>query len=356
MFPRGARVLSVVALAACGARTELRAPSRDAGALADVPGGTVCTAQDAVLAARSAELLLLIDRSSSMAESPSGGAAPPSKWDAVRAVMTDLLPRVDRGLAVGLELFPGVAMSGICAVDGPPDVLPARGAGAEIVRRLDATGPDGRTPTWGALQAAERYFTGHASPGFRAVVLATDGGPNCNSALDGQHCACAALDHAGQQACVDDPALCLDDRRTVDTVRELAARSIPTFVIGFDASGDAQLADVLARLAAAGGRARPGSAHGFYDVRGNGDLQSAVDGITREVGRCLFAAPPGVGGGAQLAVFLGSAAIAQDPSHADGWDFADAARGTVAIFGASCERVSASAEPLRLTVSCPGGG
>src|SRR5690606_31552449 len=65
------------------------------------------------------------------------------------------------------------------------------GSGSEavdlIVEQLDNTVPGGGTPTARALERALEYFTsgeGASLDGDKFVLLATDGGPNCNSVLE----------------------------------------------------------------------------------------------------------------------------------------------------------------------------
>src|SRR6185295_5901965 len=66
---------------------------------------------------------------------------------------------------------------------------------AKIVAALGATSPGGGTPTAAALARAYDYYTTGAGAGLdgdKYVLLATDGGPNCNAALncdaDPSHC------------------------------------------------------------------------------------------------------------------------------------------------------------------------
>ena len=64
--------------------------------------------------------------------------------------------------------------------------------------------------TFVTLQAARAYLDTLAADGHpKFILLATDGAPNCNDALDGSSCACT--NPLG--GCILNPGNCLDDAR-----------------------------------------------------------------------------------------------------------------------------------------------
>src|SRR5690606_3464832 len=127
--------------------------------------------------------------------------------------------------------------------------------------------PSGNTPAADALALAHEYFTegaGTSLEGENYVLLAIDGGPNCNADL-----ACAAdsctpiIDGIcpvpdGGSCCseTEDPVRnlsCLDDERTLAQVQALQAAGITSFVVGIPGSDQAPYEVLLDALAEAGG-------------------------------------------------------------------------------------------------------
>jgi hypothetical protein len=365
-----AAVLALAALAplatGCGARTGLfldASVDRAADDRADVPpldapSTDVCVPRVVVAAPSSVELLLVTDRSSSMERDLLGGVGGSRRWDVLRGALAATLPLYESRIALGISFFPGVELTSLCAVSAAPDLDPGLGQASAVLTRFDRTRPGGRTPTWLGVQAAGRYLLGRAAPRrFRAMLLATDGAPNCNGALDGARCTCTSLSGAGQQQCEDDPSLCLDDGRTVAEVARLAALGVPTYVVGIDGDDEPALIDVLTRLAVAGDRPNPTSAaRRYYSVRRAEDLTSAFDQIQRQVSRCVFGVSPAAEPGATVSVTFGAEAVPRDATRRAGWDWADDARTTLGLFGDACERAASAPETVRIAVACDPGG
>ncbi|MDO9017129.1 MAG: vWA domain-containing protein [Deltaproteobacteria bacterium] len=346
------------ALWSCGARTGLLldASVDRTDAAVDAPRPDVCVPRVTVATPSSVEVLLLADRSTSMERDLLGSSGTPRRWDVLRDALSTTLPRYQDRIAMGLQFFPGVGVTGICAVAGTPDLNPAPGQAMAVLLAFGRTEPNGRTPTWLGVQSAGRYLLGRAAPGrFRAILLATDGAPNCNGALDGARCTCTALGGTGQQQCEDDPSLCLDDDRTVSEVSRLAAQGVPTYVVGIDGDNQPELITVLSQLAVAGGRPNPASsARPYYSVRRREDLTSAFDQIQRQVSRCVFSVSPAVAPGATVSVTLDGRPIERDPMRQGGWDWSDAERTTLSLAGEACDRASAAAVTVRIAVACGG--
>ncbi|MBK8692081.1 MAG: VWA domain-containing protein [Deltaproteobacteria bacterium] len=345
------------ALLSCGAKTGLLVDaSVDVVRVdrPDAPPVDACTPQVVDATPSSVELLLLADRSTSMERDLLGGSGSPRRWDVLRDALAATLPRYQDRIAMGLQFFPGIGGTGICAVGAIPDLNPGLSQALPVLTRFGRTEPNGRTPTWLGVQSAGRYLLGRAAPRrFRAILLATDGAPNCNGALDGARCTCTALGGTGQQQCEDDPSLCLDDDRTVSEVARLAAQGVPTYVVGIDGDNQPELITVLSQLAVAGGRPNPATAtRPYYSVRRPADLLSAFDQIQRQVSRCVFGVPSAVPSSATVSVTLADVAIARDPERQNGWDWTDAERTTLTLFGAACDRASAGETSVRLRLGC----
>jgi von Willebrand factor type A domain len=328
---------------------------RDSIPIPDRPTSS-CGGTRVSLTQQRAEVVLVIDRSGSMAELDADGNR---KWPTLVAVLRDLLPSIEDNVALGLVMFPNTPppMSSGAAVCGVPAQLqsaPTFRNARTVLDALDAAFPGGGTPTHDAISVAAGYFDNAPDPlGRRYVVLATDGAPNCNLALDPTTCTCAGP--AG--TCTPSPRSgpitnCLDDTRTVDTIRALATRGIPTFVVGL--VGVESFAAVLDAMAVAGGRPRATTPR-YYSASDRAALATALRGITTSLLDCRFrldAPPPDP---TLVDVRLGATSLPRDVAHRDGWDWSDDTHLEVAFHGATCDQVrgATGGEVLAAVFGCP---
>lgn len=316
-----------------------------------------------------ANLLIVIDKSGSMAETPSGFGS--DKWTAMQSALEASLMAVQEDLALGVDLYPfpdGCEVPSTAAVQVPVEA--GSTALPKILDLLDTTAPSGGTPTAQALARARRYFTNGAGvdlEGDRYVLLATDGGPNCNDGLTCSADACTVnLDGQCPMAvanCCDSAqagpgaeAGCLDDAATVQQVERLASAGISTFVVGIP--GSEAYADALDAFAEAGGRTNPGAPPSYFAVNaagtGAGGLTGVLDSITRGlITSCKFqldSDPPDVG---RLNVEIDGEVIPM--LGGDGWALDESTDPpTLVLEGATCERVEAEgAQSVVITFGCP---
>jgi hypothetical protein len=259
-----------------------------------------CGTQGAQAQIKIANILLVIDKSGSMNDTPTG--FPSSKWLALKSALAQALPPVADDVNFGLLLYPFSPT--VTTIPGDCDVAECcqvpEGAGAirvpvavgttsisQVTDALNATAPGGGTPTAAALARAYEYFTtgaGASLEGEKYVMLATDGGPNCNTAprtCDACHCTtnldqpanCATASSVCNESQL--PYLCLDDQSVLTEVTKLKNANIPTFVIGIP--GTEAYADFLDPIADAGGKAVTGQPRRFYQVSAQGGVQGLVD-------------------------------------------------------------------------------
>lgn len=371
-------------LAACGARTGLRV--HDAGDVADaadvvtpsdhpiknmppdvpppppdVPPPDVCAPVTLSLLAGTAEVLFVIDRSTSMTW-PLGGlmSSGTSRWMILNSALTSVLPRYDTAMDMGLVLFPagsGSSTEPLCNTVVPLRQTPTRRGASALLGVLASTTPSGRTPTAAALQVTQRYFSEHPMPGrVRAAVLATDGAPNCNAALDGTRCVCTSgTSTPGQpSACATTPELCLDDAQTVAAVEALARDGVPTYIIGLDGDPDPALRATLTRLAMAGLRPNPiDPMRGYYSVTRAEDVTAAFDRIQRSIVRCSFSLATPLPMNRPVTLRVDGAVLAQRADHADGWDWTDSTQRGVEVYGPACMRLQDGAHRVEFLAECP---
>ena len=242
-----------------------------------------------------ANVLLVIDKSSSMDDQPTGFER--KKWDALKAALEPALTAVQEEMSFGLLLYPfgdGAdipldCFEGCCAVPQGSAALqvpiePGSRSVPKVMDALNATAPGGGTPTAAALDAALAYFTtgsGRDLEGDRFVLLATDGGPNCGAEVTtcaSDHCTpnldglCAAEQG---NCCAGEALYCLDDAGVLEKIRALADASVPTFVIGIP--GTEAYSEYLDAFALAGGVPNPNRRPEYYAVSAEG----GVEGLTR---------------------------------------------------------------------------
>ncbi|MBN2577078.1 MAG: VWA domain-containing protein [Deltaproteobacteria bacterium] len=324
---------------------------------------------------RAVSILLVIDRSGSMAE-PYG--ADQSKWTVLQLALATALDAAKKSISFGLELFPYSDDPNpyVCALaQGSASIQVPVGPGEttvpQILARLQKE-PAGGTPTAAALANAYDFFVsgeGQFLAGDKYVLLATDGGPNCNANhapcdattcttnLDGQ---CPAPDGGAPPNCCELPnnlgvIFCVDDQETANQLARLAAAGIKTFVIGLP--GTEAYASYLDAFAAAGGGVNPNAPPLYFKVDASGGvagLAAVFSSITKElITTCRFqlaADPPDVN---LLNVEIDGVPIPQ--LGPDGWVLdTSTSPPTVVIKGATCEQVQIKgAESAQIIYGCP---
>jgi hypothetical protein len=249
---------------------------------------------------KTVNMMLVIDKSGSMDDTPDG--FDDSKWVSLGSALKTSLAGVADQMNFGLILYPYDPDAGdeqtdvTCKVtDDETAVRVHVDAGTktvtQIVRSVTNTVPAGGTPTAAALNAAYNYYTTGAGAdltGDKYVLLATDGGPNCNSLstscqanadkctvnLDGR---CTG----GRPNCCINPSngsliseQCLDDEEVIKSIKKLADAHIPTFVVGIP--GTEAYASYLDAFAMAGGKENPAGPK-YYAVAANGGVDGLAD-------------------------------------------------------------------------------
>jgi hypothetical protein len=312
-----------------------------------------------------AHVLLVVDKSASMTDTPSGFST--DKWSAVKASLSEALSSVQSDVSFGLELFPypdscNVPTGGTVNVDVGPgtETVPA------LLDALDATGPSGGTPTAMALAQALEYFTtgaGAALPGRKYVLLATDGGPTCNGALSCGTDQCVPnLEGRCPEAITNccDPVEagpgaergCLDDAATLAEVSALHSAGVSTFVVGIP--GSQLFSDSLDAFAVAGGVPNSEGPSSYFAVDDPQALTEVLASITSSlVTTCdlqLESVPPALN---RLNVEVDGVVISQ--GGADGWVLDTATSPpTVVLQGETCRHIETQgAESVRVVYGCP---
>jgi hypothetical protein len=375
------RALSTVALSgttilACGARTGLdvdpgprvgelagdaaneaeeardAADALDTADSADAPD--TCEGRQIALQLNAPNLYFALDHSGSMQLD--------SKWTNVRQVVSQLITQIGAGARFGATMFPGVSEADSCVAG--VEVMPlqqgdAQGTLANAFLAATAANPNGGTPTAATLGMLMPKLSGLSGGTF--VILATDGGPNCNSGLACNVAQCTSnIDGVpgcvggGAVNCCDPPAVnglgCLDEANAVKATSNLAAAGVQTFVMGIP--GSAPYGPVLDAIATAGGTARP--VEPLYYQVGTSDvaaLSGALAQIAARTGAgCAFTLATLPAHADQAQVSVNGAPVAR--SGPDGWSLNGKA---LTLSGASCTAVRAAGAPSAQLVDGCGG-
>ncbi len=303
--------LIVVSLVLCGCDQTQLVPAYS------VESALLCTAGTFSLEPVAPDVMLVVDRSQSMAST----FGTSTRWQTLVSALSTVLPPVDAEVALGLYLFPS-ADGAQCSVSSTPTLYPQLNQVSTLLAALRTSPMAGGTPTADALQAAASHLSDERP---RAMVLATDGMPNCNASCTAQRC--------------------VDDTRTLNTLAALAEDGVPTWVVGIgdDVSGTTLL-DAMAR---AGGRPASG-ARSYVAGSSQTELEHAFVAIQRELASCTFTSPSVPDDGGAIVVTLDGETV-----PAEGWSWTSLARGELALHDVWCERAASMTQPtLTLLITC----
>ncbi|MGD0526131.1 MAG: vWA domain-containing protein [Polyangiaceae bacterium] len=340
--------LLVLLAPACGARTELYAI--DLGAQ---DAGLPCIPGDVPLTVAQPEVMFVLDRSGSMSTIFSGGE---TRWQAVTTALSTALPPVNGTMAIGALLFPSGSSMQDCSVPAQPSLAPALNQVPALLSLMQGTSPGGATPTADAIETAASLLLGvRAATTARALVLATDGAPNCNSSLDPSTCTCGSGTMG--QGCRGNADQCLDEARTVARIAAATAQGVPTYVIGLADDDGNTFSEALDAMALAGGRPLTGGTTSYYAASSTADIATAITAIRDQVGACTFLTTSVPDAAGSITITAGTTIV---PFGVDGggsgWAWADEPNGQIVLYGATCTQVTSSGLPLVAHVTCGSDG
>jgi len=260
------------------------------------------------------DLLLVFDKSGSMAEDPSTGnpcmpaATCPSKWNQATTAINMALSSSTM-INWGLKLF---SDTGNCNVAVGAQVNIGANTATQITAALGRTGPAGNTPTTLALRRGGDYLATLTDPNPKFMVLVTDGAPTCGN--------------GGNNG---------DDANAIAEVTTQLTRGFGTFVVGLATSNDMQANTTLTSMSMNGGHPRMGTPN-YYVANNTAELVTALGSIGNLVRSCTFAlsgAPPD-----PLAVKVQADGKTVPASATDGWGY-NPQMTSVILTGSYCQGV-----------------
>jgi hypothetical protein len=290
-------------------------------------GGNNCGVQTFPLQRRPSDLLIVLDKSGSMNENPTGSNT--SKWSQVTAALDAASAATANQISWGLKFFPS---DNTCGVNAGVDVNVSTNNASAISSAIGGKSPGGNTPTRQAMNDATAYLSGLNDGNAKYIVLATDGAPNCPAGASSTN-----------QRNSDAPA-------AEQAVADAASMGIHTFVIGIatDSTADA----TLTQMAINGMEPQTGTPK-YFLATNQADFSAAMSMISGQIITCTFplaSVPPNPG---LVSVSADGQTVPRDTSHANGWDFA-AGNMSVIFYGPYCQRLQAGQiNSVQTTYGCP---
>jgi hypothetical protein len=306
----------------------------DPGAGVGPGAGNTCGEQQFAIQRTIPDMLIVLDRSGSM-----GDGWGTTLWQMSRAAIYDITAAMDQQIRFGLYVFPSEGSPHACTnyfscQTAAGTLVPVGDAtSAKIKSALSSMQACGGTPTAAALVKARQYFAtlpGDGRP--RAILLATDGAPNCNGSLNPKTCTCTFND-----GCWDGRD-CLDDASTYAALDSLCAAGIKTYVLGLGSSQS--MTSVLGGMAQHGCTATP------YAANDAASVKKAFQDITGGVASCSFTVECSkIQSAALVNFYFDGKVVPRRPDHTSGWDWTTSCapnsptKGAVEFFGQDCAAI-----------------
>lgn len=310
-------------------------------------------------------LYLVVDRSGSMSEIVGGQ----EKFTALRSALVDLVGQIGFRSEIGLAVYPYQPQNNACQAGremiamkpGDPRSFFDQGLRGPVTSDLYSNlliSPLGGTPTGPTLKALQPTLEALGKNTF--VLLATDGGPNCNGNISCTAAQCIpnienAQDCPSTVNCCDpsldprfSPENCLDSNGSLTAISQLAAAGVKTLVLGIP--GSAPYKSLLNTMAVAGGAPRDGDTR-YYAADSLDELSSLLGQIGSEVLiSCTISLDKAPSDASLVNVYFDSTLVKS--SESAGWTWTNST--TIQLHGAACDSLlSGSVGNVYILVGCP---
>jgi len=340
------------------------------------PGDTsLCGNEVVPVLQQKPNLYFVLDVSGSMSLPMDGGAT--TRLEVAKTALKNLLLEMGHRINYGVAVFPGPGPDpsgdGSC---GRGEELfetqegdPIRCAGdrrlgpvlTSLVRVMNPIVPAGGTPLAATLNGALPRLS--TLEGTSAVVLITDGAPNCGlTPCEAEECMLSVEGYSYMGArcdadlnCCDPDVIgaplaalnCVDRSASLAAVEKLAAAGIKTYVVGIP--GTEFYVDLLDQLAEAGGTAQEGSRK-YFAISDSNALQDALQAIGNDVAvTCDIALQSDDFSSHLTNVYFDSSLVPFDET--DGWTSTDQ---TIHLHGTYCDDLLAGGVVnVQVVSGCP---
>ena len=312
-------------------------------------GASICGAEVHQAQSKYPLIYFVIDRSGSMADlDPVSGE---TRLTRVRAAAADMVESLGSLVRVGAAMYPESSATDECAT-GEQVFEPQVGAGSDFADAIDKE-PFGGTPTAATLEAIAPIVADFSGP--RAVILATDGAPNCNPEATCSAAECMLNvfgDCPASTNCCQEPngfpENCIDRAPSILAVKALADAGTDVYVVGIP--GTELFAGVLNQMATVGGVPQQNADTSYYKVDDLDALADLFKEIAGGLVSCTFTlgdAPPTQG---MTNVYFDDKVVPQDPQN--GWVWVDG--DTIEIVGAACQQLKdGQVQDIQFVSGCP---
>ena len=276
------------------------------------------------------DLHLIVDRSGSMMMfiNPFDWSKG-TKWQIMRKVLIALVEHYKTNIRFALTVYPSDNSCAAGKIDVPLQV----GNHPAIKNKLNATSPNGNTPTHTSVDAVRVYLSKTPKgKGPRYALLATDGAPNC-----------------GKEPDTD------TSNETLAAVQKLAATGTKIFVVGFGSivAGNPSL---LNKLAIAGGAPNTTPPHKFYPATDEKQLQQALFAIAGGIipPPCTYKLSSKPQDPDKVTVTFDGKAVPRSLSNKDGWNYT-AGGSEITFFGSYCTKLrQGQVKQVKFLFGCKG--
>jgi hypothetical protein len=299
---------------------------------------------------------LVLDSSGSMNEE----SGEYTRFQHVVLRTVDFVEELVNSIRIGMHVFPD-ADNDVCGAGR--EVYPPSVPDLFDFKNAFPSFGNGGTPTAASLRRVRDDLEGVDGP--VAVVLLTDGAPNCNfdaTCSEGTCTAniepdlCAAFECCGVNCCDADlfgelaPGNCVDSNATLQAAADLFGAGIPVYVVGIP--GTEAYATVLDLVAVAGGRPQENADTKYYRVSEFDALTSVFKTIVAQLIECRIDLTTAPEAPDRTNVYFDENLVLFDP--VDGWQWESDAHDAVLFFGEACSSIKGGrVEKVQVLSGCP---